>query len=127
MRDSGKLEATTVTGIDMIETIKASGAEEGFFRKWAGYQASVNQQEVKTLRTNQYLGMVPTFFSTMANYVVLILGVFLVMRGRFTLGSVIMFQGFLGSFMSPAMTLVNAGQTIHEMRTQMERIEDVME
>ncbi len=127
MRDSGKLEATTVTGIDMIETIKASGAEEGFFHKWAGYQASVNQQEVKTLRTNQYLGMVPTFFSTMANYVVLILGVFLVMRGRFTLGSVIMFQGFLGSFMAPAMTLVNAGQTIQEMRTQMERIEDVME
>ena len=29
--------------------------------------------------------------------------------------------------MSPAMTLVNAGQTIQEMRTQMERIEDVME
>jgi len=38
-----------------------------------------------------------------------------------------MFQGFLGSFMSPAMTLVSAGQTIQEMRTQMERVEDVME
>ena len=30
-------------------------------------------------------------------------------------------------FMSPAMTLVSAGQTIQEMRTQMERVEDVME
>ena len=29
--------------------------------------------------------------------------------------------------MSPAMTLVSAGQTIQEMRTQMERVEDVME
>ena len=38
-----------------------------------------------------------------------------------------MFQGFLSSFMSPALTLVNAGQTIQEMRTQMERVEDVME
>ena len=49
------------------------------------------------------------------------------MDGSFTLGSVLMFQGFLGSFMSPAMTLIGAGQTLQEMRTQMERIEDVME
>ena len=127
LRDSGKLEASTVTGIDMVETIKASGAEEGFFRKWAGYQASVNSQNVKTIQTNQFIGMVPAFFAAFANYVVLILGVFLVMRGRFTLGSVIMFQGFLSSFMAPAMTLVNTSQIIQEMRTQMERIEDVME
>ena len=33
------------------------------------------------------------------------------------LGAVLMFQGFLGSFMSPAMTLIGAGQTIQEMRT----------
>ena len=35
-RDSAKLAATTVAGIEMIETIKASGAENGFFRRWAG-------------------------------------------------------------------------------------------
>ena len=44
LRDAAKLESTTVQGIDMIETIKSSGAESGFFRKWAGYQASVNAQ-----------------------------------------------------------------------------------
>ena len=127
MRDTGKLEATTVTGISMIETIKASGAENGFFQKWAGYQASVNAAQIKTEKTNQYLGLIPAFFSTLANYAVLILGVWLTMQGRFSLGAVLMFQGFLGSFMSPAMTLVGAGQTIQEMRTQMERVEDVME
>ena len=127
MRDSGKLEAATVSGIEMIETIKSSGAEHGFFQKWAGYQASVNTQEVKVAKTNQFIGMVPIFFSTLANYAVLLLGVWLTMRGSFTLGAVMMFQGFLGSFMSPAMTLVSAGQTIQEMRTQMERVEDVME
>jgi ABC-type bacteriocin/lantibiotic exporter with double-glycine peptidase domain len=37
------------------------------------------------------------------------------------------FQGFLSAFMSPAMTLVSAGQTIQEMRTDMERVEDVMQ
>ncbi len=127
MRDAGKLEATTVTGISMIETIKASGAENGFFQKWAGYQASVNTQTVKAAKSNQFLGMVPAFFSTIANYAVLIIGIWMTMEGRFSLGAVLMFQGFLSSFMSPAMTLISAGQTIMEMRTQMERVEDVME
>ena len=40
MRDRGKLDAATVSGIEMIETIKASGAENGYFQRWAGYQAS---------------------------------------------------------------------------------------
>lgn len=127
MRDAGKLAATTVTGIEMIETIKASGAENGFFQKWAGYQASVNSQEVKSDRVNQFLGMVPMFFTTIASYAVLILGVWLTMEGKFSLGAVMMFQGFLSSFMAPAMTIVSAGQTIQEMRTEMERVEDVME
>ena len=127
MRDQGKLEAATVSGISMVETIKSSGAENGFFQKWAGYQAAVNVANVKGAKTNQFLGMLPVLFATLANYTVLILGVGLVMRGSFSLGAVLMFQGFLSSFMGPAQTLVSAGQTIQEMRTEMERVEDVME
>ena len=127
MRDAGKLEAASVSGISMIETIKSSGAETGFFRSWAGYQASVNTQNVKALRTNTLLGTIPSFLSRLANYIVLAAGVWMCMDGRLSLGAVFMFQGFLGSFMSPAMMLVNAGQTIQEMRTKMERIDDVME
>ncbi len=126
-RDQAKLMATTVSGIEMVETIKSSGAENGFFRKWAGYQASVNSQMVKSYKTDEMIGMIPMFFSTLAGYAVLILGVWFIMEGEFTLGVLQMFQGFLGSFMAPAMTLVSAGQTIQEMRTQMERVEDVME
>ena len=127
MRDAGKLESATASGISMIETIKAGGAENGFFQKWAGYQASVNAQAVKAAKTDQFIGMIPAFFSTLANYAVLVVGVWMSMQGSFTLGAVLMFQGFLSSFMSPAMTMISAGQTIQEMRTQMERVEDVME
>ena len=127
MRDNAKLSAATVAGIDMIETIKASGAENGYFKKWSGYQASVNTQQVKYLKLNQYLGMIPQFVSTMANNAVLFLGVWLTMQGEFTVGMIMAFQGFLTSFMSPALTLISAGQTLQEMRAQMERVDDVME
>ena len=126
-RDSGKLAASTVSGIKMVETIKASGAENGYFQRWADYQASVNAQSMRFTVLNQYLGMIPAFITTLANAAVLVLGIWLCMRGEFTLGMVTAFQSFLMSFMTPAMTMIRAGQTIQEMRTQMERVEDVME
>lgn len=126
MRDSGKLAGATVAGIEMIETIKASGAEDGFFEKWAGYQASANTQQVKFQKLNQLLGQLPALVSSVCNTAVLMVGVYLAMQGRFTVGMIMAFQGFLGSFISPATSLISAGQSLQEMRTEMERIEDVM-
>lgn len=126
MRDSGKLAGATVAGIEMIETVKASGAENGFFEKWAGYQASANTQQVKFQKLNQLLGQLPALVSSVCNTAVLMVGVYLAMQGRFTVGMIMAFQGFLGSFISPATSLISAGQSLQEMRTEMERIEDVM-
>ena len=127
MRDAGKLAGATVAGVEMIETIKASGAENGFFERWAGYQASVNAQKIKYAKINQYIGMIPSVVSTITGIVVLTLGVWFAMEGTFTVGMIMAFQGVLSSFSAPATTFISAGQTIQEMRTQMERVEDVME
>ena len=126
MRDEGKLAAATVSGIQMIESIKAGGTENGYFRKWADYQASVNRQATGFVKVSQYMGMIPVFIRSAANALVLVLGIRLCMKGQFTLGMITAFQSFLMSFMNPAITLINAGQSLQEMRTQMERVEDVM-
>ena len=126
MRDAGKLAGVTSAGIEMIETIKSSGAENGFFEKWSGYQASVNTQNVRFAKLNQYLGLLPAVISNLASVAVLILGVYLAMQGEFTIGMIMAFQGFLTSFSEPANTLIEAGQSLQEMRTEMERVEDVM-
>ena len=126
-RDEGKLASATLAGISMAETIKSSGAEAGFFRKWSGYQAAVNTQRVKYSTLNSKIGLIPQFLSTATNYLVLFLGVVLSMSGDFTIGMIVTFQGLLSSFMGPAQTLLEAGQTIQEMRVDMERVEDVME
>ncbi len=126
MRDAGKLASSTVSGIEMIETIKASGAENGYFERWSGYQASSNSQTVKFAKLNQYLGVLPGLVVQMLNLAVLILSVAMIMRGEYTMGMLLAFQGFLQSFMAPVDSLLNAGQNLQEMRTDMERIEDVM-
>ena len=125
-RDAGKLAGFTVTGIEMMETIKASGAENGYFGRWAGFQASVNTQDVKYAQINQMLGVVPELVSTLADCLVLAIGIFLVLNGAFTVGIVTAFKSVMGLFQSPVRSLIEAGQKLQEMRTNMERIQDVM-
>ncbi len=127
MRDQGKLSSTAVAGIEMIETIKASGTENGYFARWSGFQASVNTQKVRYERLNAYLGMIPTLVTTLTNTAVLAMGVWYAMEGSFTVGMITAFQAFLAAFTAPATALVYAGQTMQEMRTRMERVEDVMQ
>ena len=126
-RDNAKLTAMTSKGIEMIETIKSNGAEESYFDSWSEVQENVVKGKIKMAKTNQILGVLPGFFSMLANYAVLILGVYYTINNQFTVGSILVFQGLLSAFMSPAMTFINSGQTIQEMRTQMERVDDVLE
>ena len=128
MRDAGNLASTTVSGIEMIETIKSSGAENGFFEKWSGYQASVNSSVVKFSKINEYIGVIPSILQGFANMAVLLIGAMFIMQGTngFTAGVLMMFQGYLGRFIEPLESFRGLGQQIQEMRTGMERIEDVM-
>lgn len=125
-RDGGKLSGITMSGFEMIETIKASGAEGGFFERWAGYFARQSNAQVTLSRANQYYGVIPSLLQQIANISVLMIGVYLILDGEFTIGMLLAFQGFLSSFLTPVNELADIGQSFVEMRAQMERVEDVM-
>lgn len=127
MKQAGKLSSTTVSGIEMIESIKASGAENGFFEKWAGYQASVNSSLIKAFKLEMYYGIIPQTFKILTDVLITAIGILLILNGKFTVGSFMAFQVILTSFEAPASELISARNTIIEMKTEMERIEDVME
>ena len=123
---SGRLYSTTVNGMEMIETIKAAGAESTFFSRWSGYQAANYDIAADTTLVNEYLGTIPQAITKLANIVVLVLGIWLIVKGDFTPGALLAFTGFLTAFMAPMNQIIVLGQTVQEMRTKMERIEDVM-
>ena len=125
-RDRGKLMTSSMAGVRMIETIKASGAENAYFGRWAGYQANVNEQNTRFEKVTQILGSLPATLIRLSSVLLLCGGVYLVIQGQFSLGCVVAFQSLLTAFMEPASGLVNADQMIQEMRTDMERIEDIM-
>ncbi len=126
MKDKAKLSSYTVAGIGMIETIKSSGAENGYFAKWSGYGAAANAGKVRLAKLDTYLGLLPNFLSLVASSAVLVVGALLIIKGNFTVGMILAFSTFFTQFLAPANKLINANKVVQEMRTQMERIDDVM-
>lgn len=126
LRDRAKLASTTLSGVRMIETIKSSGAEVGFFKKWAGYQAAVNKEKIEYSHINIWLASIPELINQIANYLVLVIGIALVMNGKFTIGMILGFKMYMEFFINPAMGIISAGQSVQEMRSNMERLDDVM-
>ncbi len=122
----GKLAGVTMSGIEMIETIKAAGAEGGYFERWAGHFAKEHNARVKSNIFNIYYSSIPGFLQQVTNISILMVGVYLIMDGEFTIGMLLAFQGFLGSFMSPVNELIGVGQSFITMRSSMERVQDVL-
>lgn len=126
MRDMSMVSNATYGGIDMIETIKVSGGENGYFETWAGYAASAQRAQVEQERGTRFLTGVTSLIQSLSNAAVLLVGAWLIMDGHFTAGMLTAFQGVLRMFMQPATALVAGIQAIVQMRTSMERIGDVM-
>lgn len=126
LRDKGALATSTVSGIELIETIKSTGAENGFFEKWSGIQASVNSKEVAYADIDSKIGVLPELISSISEIIVLVIGAALAINGHFTPGMLFAFQGLLSAFVGPAKKLTNASMMLQELRSDIERAEDVM-
>ncbi len=127
LRSTAKLRSTTMSGLEMMETIKANGAENGFFGRWAGYQAASNIELIDFQTKSRKFELMTSAVNTLTSTVVTTIGIWFIMNGEFTVGMLAAFQGYLNSFLTPAMNLIQSAQGIQEMRTSMERIDDVMQ
>jgi NHLM bacteriocin system ABC transporter peptidase/ATP-binding protein len=126
MVDKGKLMGTAMSGLKMIETLKATGSEPEFFSRWAGYHA-------KTINTEQFLGVlgqlvsaVPPFVQTLSTVAVLVLGGMKVMSGELTVGMLVAYQALLTSFTRPLNSFVDFGSSLQELEADMNRLDDVL-
>ena len=73
LQEQGKLMGTAMGGLQLIETLKASGGESDFFAKWSGHHAKVLDAEQKLGVSSQMLNAIPPFLSAFNS--VLILGI----------------------------------------------------
>jgi NHLM bacteriocin system ABC transporter peptidase/ATP-binding protein len=125
VQEYGKLMGTAMGGLQMIETLKATGGEPDFFSRWAGYQAKTQRAKQSLGMYDQALGVLPGFLGTLSNVVVLGLGGMRVMDGKLTMGDLVAFQALLQSFSMPIRNLTQLGSTIQQLEGDMSRLDDV--
>ena len=125
-QEMGKLLGVSMTGIQMIETLKATGSETDFFEQWSGYQAKVMNAEQELGATNQFLSAIPSFLSLLNNVLILTIGGLRVIEGHLTMGMLVAFQSLMGSFMTPVNQMVNMGRVLQEAEADMKRLDDVL-
>lgn len=126
LQDRGKLQANAMSGLQVIETLKATGSEGDFFAKWSGYQAKALNNEQKMGVSTQFLSAIPVFLTSLTNAAVLVAGGFFVMYGQMTIGMLVAFQSLMTSFMTPVNNMVSLGSKLQELEGDMNRLDDVL-
>jgi NHLM bacteriocin system ABC transporter peptidase/ATP-binding protein len=124
--DRGKLMGTSMGGLQMIETLKATGGEAEFFSRWAGYQAKslVGEQGLSVI--SETTGTIPSLVGTLATMIVYVMGGYKVMNGEFTIGMLVAYQTLVASFSRPLANLVSFGGLLQELQGDMTRLDDVV-
>jgi NHLM bacteriocin system ABC transporter peptidase/ATP-binding protein len=124
--DKGKLMGTSMNGLSMIETLKATGGEDEFFARWAGYQAKALRSEQHLRQMSETVSVVPTLVNTLVTAVVLLMGGWKVTNGELTVGLLVAYQSLAGNFTRPLNSFVNFGSDLQELQADMNRLDDVL-
>lgn len=127
LQERGKLVGATMNGLQIIETLKASGGESDFFARWAGHQANVLNAEQQLGLASQALAVLPPFLSALNTLAILTLGGLRVMDGRLSMGQLVAFQSLMASFMAPINQLVELGGTLQQVQGDLSRLDDVLQ
>jgi ABC-type bacteriocin/lantibiotic exporter with double-glycine peptidase domain len=125
--EGGKLSGITMSGIEMIESLKASGSENDYFMQWSGQQAKVILENQRLLKTNTANFVTPKTITQVQNILILSIGALRVMDGQLTIGMLMAFQILLANFTGPVNSFMNLGADLLSANADMQRIDDVMD
>jgi NHLM bacteriocin system ABC transporter peptidase/ATP-binding protein len=123
--DRGKLTVATFNTLQLIETVKATGAEPEAFQRWAGFLAKVVSSKQKLGITTAALMAVPPMLAGVNSGLILLVGGLRVIDGVITAGMLVAFQTLLAQLSRPIMQLTNLGDRLQDVAADLTRLHDV--
>ncbi len=125
-QDSGRLVGCSTSGIMLMETLKASGAEDDFYAQWSGIQTSAVMSQQRLEMSSLFINIFPTTLIALNTIAILVLGTLRVLSGSMTMGELLSFQLLIGYLFAPITALVGMVSSLQELDVTMGRLDDVL-
>jgi len=126
LQEEGKLLANSFNGLQMIETLKATGGESDFFARWAGYQANAVTSRQELGSTTKGLEALPTVLTAINLALLLMVGGLRIMNGQLTFGELFAINTLLSFVTVPINQIVQLGSRLQETEGDLARLDDVL-
>ena len=125
MNSKMRMDATMISGIDMIETIKSSGVGNGYFARWASQQAEVNESKTRENDVSVYLSGLSVFLLDITNALVLMVAAWSIIHGKTTVGLILVLQTLIQKLTAPAQEMAQVSKNTRELASSIQKVEDV--
>lgn len=125
-RDLGMLEGHISRSVDIIETIKASGAEEAVYSRLAAKGAQTLNSKMAIDKTNALSESMFLFFEQICRAMILIAGVWEIINGYMLSGMLVASQAIATGMMIPLGNMTRTGIALHSLKGDIDRTDDIM-
>lgn len=123
--DSARLTNTSYTGLQLIETMKATGGENGYFRRWAGQHATTLEEQQRLGVPSAWLGVVAPVLATLNSALILWIGGLRAVDGHISIGLLVAFQALVTRFTAPVARLNSVAGRVQDFAADVARLKDV--
>ncbi|MFF7981929.1 NHLP family bacteriocin export ABC transporter peptidase/permease/ATPase subunit [Streptomyces sp. NPDC007901] len=123
--DTARLTNTSYTGLQLIETMKATGGEDGYFRRWAGQHAATLEEQQRLGVPSAWLGVVAPTLATVNSALILWIGGMRAVEGGISVGLLVAFQSLVTRFTAPLTRLNGVAGRIQDFAADVARLKDV--
>jgi len=123
--DTARLTNTAYGGLQLIETMKATGGETGYFRRWAGQHALTLETQQRLGIPSSYLAVVAPMLASLNSALILLIGGLRAVEGGISIGLLVAFQSLVTSFTAPVNRLNGVAGRVQDFAADVARLKDV--
>ena len=120
-----QLQNVTMTGMSNLETIKSLGDEQTFFTQWESTYAQAMNARVTTTSNSIFLSAVPLLVLQLTNAATICLGIWFILKGELTPGTLLASQGLINESIYPINKTIDGIMVMLRSHSAIKRIKEV--
>lgn len=121
------VSANTLNGINLIETIKTTGAERSFFKVWCRTETDYDNKQKGLLKLNALASLLNDLSDFFAQGLLLFVGAFMMINGSFTFGLMAVFQTLVNQLQKNVRKSLLMMKDYQSIKANIDRSDDIMQ